>query len=117
MQDGYVKTLGGYRLTVPKDGPHKAVNYFVQGTAGWIITLALIEIYEYFQQLNAKSKHGYYIIMQVHDELVLDLPANGKDNDKVLKKVRRIMSKAADKVGVPVPTSIKKLPESWASAV
>jgi hypothetical protein len=37
-----VSTFGGYRLDVNPDQAYTACNYFVQGSAGWIMTEAMI---------------------------------------------------------------------------
>jgi len=60
-----IQCIGGYRLDVPCDEPYKATNYYVQGTAGWIMGQAMIDW----------SKHRTYraydcaMISQVHDGL------------------------------------------------
>jgi DNA polymerase I-like protein with 3'-5' exonuclease and polymerase domains len=59
-----IHTLGGYRLDVPPDEPFKACNYFVQGAAGWIMTLAMINwdaspLYRKFNcQMNSQLHDG-----------------------------------------------------------
>ncbi len=67
---GYVETLGGYRLQVPPNEPHKAANYFVQGSAGWCMILALIRVDEYLRTLG----DNYRMTMTIHDELRFGLP-------------------------------------------
>jgi DNA polymerase-1 len=37
-----VTTLGGYRLDVDPEKPYTACNYYVQGSAGWLMTEAMI---------------------------------------------------------------------------
>jgi len=65
-----VHTLGGYRLDVPPNEPFKATNYYVQGTAGLIMTQAMI----------AWTNHPFYrkfncqLISQVHDSLDTEVP-------------------------------------------
>jgi DNA polymerase I-like protein with 3'-5' exonuclease and polymerase domains len=60
-----IHTLGGYRLDVPPDEPFKACNYYVQGSAGWIMTLAMIEWYNHpwYRKFNCQMNS------QIHDGL------------------------------------------------
>ena len=74
-QKGYVETLFGRRrylpdinsgnATVRGFAERNAINAPIQGTAADIIKVAMIRIFQRFQQENIKSK----MILQVHDEL------------------------------------------------
>ena len=74
-QKGYVETLLGRRrylpdinsgnATVRGFAERNAINAPIQGTAADIIKVAMIRIFQRFQQENIKSK----MILQVHDEL------------------------------------------------
>jgi len=65
-----IHTIGGYRLDVPPDELQKACNYRIQGTAGYITTLAMIEIYNNKFYKQSKSK----MIQQVHDSINIEIP-------------------------------------------
>ncbi len=77
---GYVETVFGRRLWLPEinspNGPRRqgaeraAINAPMQGTAADLIKLAMIAV----QNWLADSKLAALIVMQVHDELVLDVP-------------------------------------------
>jgi DNA polymerase-1 len=77
---GYVETVFGRRLWLPEinspNGPRRqgaeraAINAPMQGTAADLIKLAMIAV----QNWLADSKLASLIVMQVHDELVLDVP-------------------------------------------
>ncbi len=77
--DGYVETLFGRRLYLPEirsSGPRRqgaeraAINAPMQGTAADLIKLAMIEVQGWLDASGLQSK----LIMQVHDELVLEVP-------------------------------------------
>ena len=78
--NGYVKTVFGRRLWLPEinspNGPRRqgaeraAINAPMQGTAADLIKLAMIAVQDWLEQENLKSR----MIMQVHDELVLEVP-------------------------------------------
>jgi len=78
---GYVETLFGRRLWLPeiqRSGPRRqaaeraAINAPMQGTAADLIKLAMIAVQGWLDASGLKSK----LIMQVHDELVLEVPAD-----------------------------------------
>ncbi|MBK6618940.1 MAG: DNA polymerase I [Nitrosomonas sp.] len=81
-QNGYVETVLGRRLQLPDIHSHQhnrrmgaeraAINAPMQGTAADIIKLAMIAVNNWLTQTHAQSK----LIMQVHDELVLEVPEN-----------------------------------------
>ena len=79
-ENGYVETDFGRRLYLPeinsKNGMRRqaaertAINAPMQGTAADIIKLAMISVDTWLEKSNLKS----VMIMQVHDELVLEVP-------------------------------------------
>jgi DNA polymerase I len=79
---GYVETVLGRRLWLPeinssngnrRQGAERAaINAPMQGTAADIIKLAMIAVHEWLSQEKLQSK----LIMQVHDELVLEVPTD-----------------------------------------
>ncbi len=77
--NGYVATLFGRRVYLPeinKPGPRKAaaerqaINAPMQGTAADLIKLAMIAV----QDTLDREARGARMIMQVHDELVFEVP-------------------------------------------
>lgn len=77
---GYVETVLGRRLWLPeinspngnrRQGAERAaINAPMQGTAADIIKLAMIAVRDWLHKKQLRSK----LIMQVHDELVLEVP-------------------------------------------
>ena len=77
---GYVETLFGRRVYLPEinggNGPRKsgaerqAINAPMQGTAADLIKLAMIKA----QETLDREQRGTRMIMQVHDELVFEVP-------------------------------------------
>jgi len=79
-KQGYVKTVFGRRLWLPDinagGGPRRqaaeraAINAPMQGTAADLIKLAMIEVQAWLDRERLSSR----LILQVHDELVLEVP-------------------------------------------
>ena len=79
-QDGYVTTLFGRRRAVPELrssnfrlrslGERLAVNTILQGTAADIIKVAMVAVSRELE----RRKLGSRLVLQVHDELVLECP-------------------------------------------
>lgn len=120
-QYGYITCLGGYRLQVPLDGPHKAVNYYVQGSAGWAMGLAMDRVGDYLDEIDARQISRpntgafcdcqYYMIMNVHDELLHDVP---EQHDPWFPwKIKELMEKSGDDLGIPLPCEMSKIRISW----
>ncbi|RXZ33704.1 DNA polymerase I [Oxalobacteraceae bacterium CAVE-383] len=78
--NGYVETVFGRRLWLPEinspNGPRRAgaeraaINAPMQGTAADLIKLAMVAVQDWLEGERLGSK----MIMQVHDELVLEVP-------------------------------------------
>lgn len=78
-QNGYVETLFGRRRIIPElkspvytirtFGERAAMNMPLQGTASDIIKIAMVRVYEKLKEID-----GAKLILQVHDELVVDCP-------------------------------------------
>ena len=96
---GFVETVFGRRLWLPEinspNGPRRqgaeraAINAPMQGTAADLIKLAMIAV----QNWLTEAKLGSRMIMQVHDELVLEVP--GSELALVRDKLPQLMADVA----------------------
>ena len=96
---GFVETVFGRRLWLPEinggNGPRRqaaeraAINAPMQGTAADLIKLSMIAVQDWLERAGVKSK----LIMQVHDELVLEVPDD--ELDEVRVKVPELMCSVA----------------------
>jgi DNA polymerase-1 len=106
---GYVETVFGRRLYLPdirsgntqmrQYSERSAINAPMQGTAADIIKRAMIEVDGCLQ----RDEPGARVIMQVHDELVLEVSKEAVD--RVSTSVRRCMIGAAE-LKVPLKVEI-----------
>ena len=107
--DGYVETLFGRRLYLPEinasNGMRRqyaertAINAPMQGTAADIIKLAMNSIQNWLNSEPADIR----MIMQVHDELVFEIPT--EQLDRAEKIIEGFMVQAAD-LSVPLEVGI-----------
>lgn len=103
---------GGVKPTIP-------LNYHVQGTACWIMCRAMVKVQAYLDILNREHKgKNYQMIMNVHDEIVLDFPKRlRKGNLPKVQKIRKIMESIGDCVGVPLTCGIDYHPNNWSEGI
>ena len=97
---GYVETVLGRRLYLPEinspNGPRRAaaeraaINAPMQGTAADLIKLAMVKV----QQALDAHQPAIKMILQVHDELVFELPE--AEVDWVRSEIPRLMAGVAD---------------------
>jgi DNA polymerase-1 len=115
---GYVETVFGRRLYLPEinspNGPRRsgaeraAINAPMQGTAADLIKLSMVKV----QQVLDAEHRATKMIMQVHDELVFEVPES--EADWVRHEVPRLMAGVA-KLRVPLLAEIGVGP-NWEKA-
>jgi DNA polymerase-1 len=117
-QDGYVKTLLERRRYLPEINASNfnlrsfaertAMNTPIQGTAADIIKLAMVQMDEALRERQLKSR----MLLQVHDELVFEVPADELELMKEL--VPSVMEKALE-LSVPLKAEVS-YGENWYEA-
>tara|TARA_B100000214_G_scaffold95457_1_gene66158 strand:- start:12105 stop:14789 length:2685 start_codon:yes stop_codon:yes gene_type:complete len=117
-QNGYVETLFGRRLylrdinasnAVRRQASERvAINAPVQGTAADIMKIAMIKMHRSIQEKQVEAK----LILQVHDELILDTPK--QEIDDVIKLISSSMMGAAD-LDVPLEIDVG-IGDNWDQA-
>lgn len=115
-EQGYVATLMGRRRYLPdirnsnfnlrSFAERTAINTPIQGTAADIMKLAMINVAAALEKAGLKSR----ILLQVHDELVLEVPEAEKEQAAEL--VRSTMMNAA-KLEIPLLADVK-FGRNWA---
>ncbi len=99
-EDGYVETVFGRRLYLPEISSRNvqrrqyaersAINAPMQGTAADIIKRAMIGVQDWLSEESLDAR----LIMQVHDELILEVP--GGELERVTAGLTKIMEAAAE---------------------
>ena len=117
-ENGYVETVFGRRLWLPEikgsNGPRRqgaeraAINAPMQGTAADLIKLAMIAVEDWLEKEQLKTK----LLLQVHDELVFDVPFD--EIDLLQAKLPDLMCNVAQ-LKVPLVVSIG-LGDNWEEA-
>lgn len=91
-EDGYVETLFHRRRYIPElkasnymvrqFGSRVAMNTPIQGTAADIMKIAMIKVYQELQKRGLQAK----IVLQVHDEMMIEAPEAEKEQIKDILK-------------------------------
>jgi DNA polymerase-1 len=99
-EQGYVETVFGRKLWLPEirggSGPRRAgaeraaINAPMQGTAADLIKLAMVAVQRWIETDKLESR----MIMQVHDELVLEVP--DQELDLVRARLPELMCNVAE---------------------
>ena len=102
---GYIETLFGRRLYLPdinsknglrrKYAERSAINAPMQGSAADIIKLAMIDVHKWLKDGNTEAR----MIMQVHDELVLEVKSDLAESIK--REIVKIMESTVN-LSVPL---------------
>ena len=108
---GYVETLFKRRRYIPelnsknymvrKFGDRAAMNTPIQGTAADIMKIAMIKVYNELKNRNLKSK----IVLQIHDELIIETVLEEKD--EVRNLLKECMESSA-KLSVPLNVDVEE---------
>ena len=117
-QKGYVETMFGRRRYLPElsssnhnlraFGERVARNMPIQGTAADIIKIAMIRV----EKRLALEKMQARLILQVHDELIVESPA-----EEALKVASLLTQEMQNAVSLSVPlTADAKIGETWYEA-
>ena len=106
---GYAKTLFGRRreiielknpnFNIRSFGERAAMNMPIQGSAADIMKLAMIKVYNKLSENNLKSR----IILQVHDELLLEAAL---DEVETVKKLLKEEMENAARLSVPMVADV-----------
>ncbi len=117
-QKGYVETAFGRRLWFPeirssngnrRQGAERAaINAPMQGTAADLIKLAMIAVQNWLENSALKSK----LVLQVHDELLLEVPDN--ELMEIRTHLPRLMAQVAE-LKVPLVVEVGVGP-NWEAA-
>lgn len=110
-ENGYAETLFGRRRFLPairsgnfqvrSAAEREAINMPIQGTAADIIKVAMIRIDEEMAQRNLRSR----MLLQVHDELIFECPA---DEVEAIRELAARLMPASLEMAVPLKVDLKQ---------
>ncbi len=94
----HIPEINSSNINVKKFGERVAMNMPLQGTASDIIKMAMVEV---FKKLDGMRSH---LILQVHDELIIDAP---KEEVSEMKKLLRECMENVCHFVVPLTVSVE----------
>jgi DNA polymerase-1 len=105
---GYVQTMRGRRRPIPdihsqvvalrNAAERMAINSVVQGSAADLIKIAMTNVYKRLRREKSPSK----MLLQVHDELVFETPAN-----RVEQEAQVIREEMTGAMSLKVPLKVE----------
>lgn len=146
---GYVETIPdklvdptrGYPLFCQRGidysiSPTIPLSYHIQGTAMWWMAIAMVAVQEQLDKWNKDrvDGEGFYLIMQIHDELVFDFPKSKVHPDVDTKReketgessflsnlwrvrvLQKLMEKCGDRIGIPTPVNVEYHAYCWSES-
>ena len=116
--NGYVSTIFGRRRYIPElsvqnhnvraFGERVAMNTPIQGSAADLLKIAMVSVYRRLKQEHMQSR----IILQVHDELILECP------EEEIERAKKILTEEmenAGNMGIPLKVDLG-VGENWYQA-
>lgn len=110
-RDGFIRNAYGRRISVESEFAYKACNYNIQSSAADLIKAAMIKI----NKLLLKEKLDAHIVLQVHDELVIEIKKEHAYKD-VLLQIRELMSNSDGHFNIKTPVEVKRTWTNWSKA-
>jgi len=101
---GRIRPLQGINdrnANIRKAAEREAINMPIQGTASDIVKIAMLHVEEEFKREKLKAQ----MLMQVHDELLVEAPAN--EAQRVMEILKHEMENAV-KLDVPLVADVAK---------
>ncbi|HOX10307.1 MAG TPA: DNA polymerase, partial [Candidatus Omnitrophota bacterium] len=116
--DGYVTTILNRRRYLPEINNRNnsvrqfaeraAINAPIQGSAADLIKIAMINIFNVMNEKKLRSK----MLLQVHDELIFEVPP---EEVKLMRELVKERMEQVVKLNVPVKVQVK-VGENWLEA-
>jgi DNA polymerase-1 len=110
IETGYVETLFGRRCYIPaihssnrslrNFAERAAINTPIQGTSADITKLAMIRIHDWLKKEKSKTR----MLLQVHDELIFEVP--DEECESTWPKIKEIMESVGADIGFSVPLTV-----------
>jgi len=104
--------------------PTLPLNYHVSGTAMQWMNMAMVDCHAQLVEWRETEGFDGYIVMQVHDEMVFDLPKRAhpltdpeNSNLPRIRVLQRLMEQGGDAIGVPTPVGIEYNERTWDKGV
>jgi len=97
----YIKDINSTNRNTRSYAERIAMNSPIQGSAADIMKLAMIKVYQKLKENNLKSK----IVLQVHDELLIEAPYEEKD---IVKRIVKTEMENAVALKVPLVVEVKE---------
>ena len=113
-REGVIYNPFGRMYKIDPQHSYKGTSYIVQGTSADIMKSAMINVYNLFQ----KKWKGCYILITLHDELILEIPLKYHSKKLMRDIVEAMQGNFHTILGIPkpLPVSMEIARDRWANA-
>lgn len=110
--NGFIDSPYGVRYFVERGSEYKLTNYIIQGSAAQLLKSGMIRLDDMFQRSFSGRAD---LLLQIHDELLIECDLDLSLSNKFLKDVEREMAHDWRFLGSPIqfPIGMKRSPISW----
>ena len=113
-REGVIYNPFGRMYKIDPDHSYKGTNYMIQGTSADIMKTAMLNVYDLFQ----KKWKGCYILITLHDELILEIPFK-YHSKKLMRDIVEAMQGDFHTIincPKPLPISMEIARDRWSNA-
>jgi DNA polymerase I len=113
-REGVIYNPFGRMYKIDPQGSYKGTNYMIQGTSADIMKTAMLNVYDLFQ----KKWKGCYIVITLHDELILEIPIRYHSKQLMRDIILAMQSNFHTIIGCPkpLPISMEVARDRWSNA-
>lgn len=113
-REGVIYNPFGRMYKIDPQYSYKGTNYMIQGTSADIMKSAMINVYDLFQ----KKWKGCYILITLHDELIIEVPFKYHSKKLMLDIITAMQGNFHTTIGCPkpLPISMEVARDRWSNA-
>ncbi len=108
-RDGYIVNAYGRRIAVDPEASYKSVNYMVQSSAASLVKDRMLAVARW----TCKRKLPIHLLLQIHDELILEVRKDLAWNRPLLTEFKSVMEAHGGHFSVPLPVELAITTRSW----
>jgi DNA polymerase I-like protein with 3'-5' exonuclease and polymerase domains len=110
--NGFIRNDYNRRLEVDPEKAYRATNHGVQSGAADLMKDGMLKVDMYLRRMRDKRGIEAYLVMTIHDELVVEI-REGHDHMWLLRKIARLMEDHEGRFSIPMPVECDQIQGRW----